>query len=304
LAFYIDSTIEPYTVTDTELYPVYDTSGELVDYIVDVPLKAGRTGVGYNIDPGTFIRVDFPGGMPFFSYAEHLVKSSGGKDVEGTEELIDRSQTAISVRNLINNRSCDAVLQENFPEILETLTIGMGEPEMVRDRRTEIASHISLHTGGYYDTYLELPMTTVEESGIVGGYFPRPDGIANIFRDPLLTYGDGTPGSGVPFTDPAINLETGDVIYILSGMLNAPRAFQILGVSDHELEVSAAMPFTEATDETGSTVQYSAGSVGPAFDNMYLQERQGTFNLQGRFFFQVILFRILNLLRLRILRRP
>jgi hypothetical protein len=267
LAFYIDSTIEPYTVTDTELYPVYDTSGELVDYIVDVPLKAGRTGIGYNIDPGTFIRVDFPGGMPFFSYAEHLVKSSGGKDVEGTEELIDRSQTAISVRNLINNRSCDAVLQENFPEILETLTIGMGEPEMVRDRRTEIASHISLHTGGYYDTYLELPMTTVEESGIVGGYFPRPDGIANIFRDPLLTYGDGTPGSGVPFTDPAINLETGDVIYILSGMLNAPRAFQILGVSDHELEVSAAMPFTEATDETGSTVQYSAGSVGPAFDN-------------------------------------
>jgi hypothetical protein len=267
LAFYIDAVTGPYTITDDLLYPVYDTDGERVDYIVDVPLKAGRTGEGYNVEPGTFIRVDFPGGMPFFTYAEHLSKSSGGLNVESTEELIERSQTAITVRNLINNRSCDTVLQQEFPEILETLTIGMGEPEMVRDRRTEIASHITLHTGGHYDTYLELPLTTVEDAGIVGGYFKRPDNVINVFRDPLLTYGDGTPFSGVPFTDPAIDLESGDVIYILDGMLGSPRAFTILNVTDHELEVSAATPFTEASDETGNTVLYSAGAIGPAFDD-------------------------------------
>lgn len=267
LAFYVDSLTDPFTITDDMLYPVYDTSGERVDYIVDVALKAGRTGVGYNIDPGTFIRVDFPGGMPFFTYAEHLSKSSGGKNTESTEELLDRAQTAITVRNLINNRSCDTVLQQEFPEILKTLTIGMGEPEMVRDRRTELASHITLHTGGHYDTYLELPLETVEDSGTVGGYFQRPDAVINIFRDPLLTYGDGTPGSGVPFTDPTINLESGDVIYILDGILGAPRAFTILSVSDHELEVSEAVPFTEASDETGNTVLYSAGAIGPAFDD-------------------------------------
>jgi len=267
LAFYIDATADPYVVTNDMLYPVYDTSGELVDYVVDVPLKAGRTGVGYNIDPGTFIRVDFPGGMQFFTYAEHLTQSSGGAGVESTEELLDRAQTTITVRNLINNRSCDTVLQQQFPEILETLTIGMGEPEMVRDRRTEIASHITLHTGGHYDTYLELPLETVEDSGTVGGYFARPDGVANIFRDPLLTYGDGTPGSAVPFTDPTINLESGDVIYILDGILGSPRAFTIVSVSDHELEVSSAVPFTEASDETGNTVLYSAGAIGPSFDD-------------------------------------
>lgn len=267
LAFYLDALTGPYIITDDQLYPVYDSSGERVDYIVDVPLKAGRTGQGYNIDPGTFIRADFPGGMPFFVYAEHLSKSSGGLNVESTEELIDRAQTAITVRNLVNNRSCDTVLQQEFPEILETLTVGMGEPEMVRDRRTEIASHITLHTGGHYDTYLELPLMTVEDSGVIGGYFQRADNVINIFRDPLLTYGNGIPGSAIPFTDPLINLETGDVIYILDGMLGAPRAFTILDVTDHELEVSAAVPFTEASDETGSIVLYSAGSIGPAFDN-------------------------------------
>lgn len=267
MAFYIDALTGPYTITDSQLYPVYGTDGERIDYIVDVPLKAARRGASYDVEPGTFIRVDFPGGMPFFTYAEHLSKSSGGKDVESTEELLARSQTAITVRNLINNRSCDTVLQQEFPEILETLSIGMGEPEMVRDRRTEIASHITLHTGGFYDTYLELPETTVEDSGIVGGYFRRPDNVINVFRDPLLTYGDGTPGSGVPFTDPTIDLESGDVIYILDGILGAPRAFTILSVSDHELEVSALVPFTEATDETGNTVLYSAGSLGPSFDN-------------------------------------
>jgi len=267
LAFYVDAEEGPYVITEEQLYPVYDTSGELVDYIVDVPLKAGRVGVGYNIDPGTFIRVDFPGGMPFFTYAEHLSQSSGGKDVESTEELVDRAQTAISVRNLINNRSCDVVLQQTFPEILETLTIGMGEVEMIRDRRTEIASHITLHTGGHYDTYVELPLTTVEDNGIVGGYFQRPDKVINVFRDPLLTYGTAVPGSGVPFTDPAIDLKEGDIINILDGMLGAPRAFTIVSVSDHELEVSAALPFTEASDETGNAIIYSAGSIGPSFDD-------------------------------------
>ncbi|RKY28643.1 MAG: hypothetical protein DRP83_00285 [Planctomycetota bacterium] len=267
LAFYIDALTGPFTITDDMLYPVYGTDGERIDYIVDVPLKSGRVGEGYNVDPGTFIRVDFPGGMPFFTYAEHLNRSSGGLNVEATDEIIDRAQTAITVRNLINNRSCDTVLQQEFPEILETLTIGMGEPEMVRDRRTEIASHISLHTGGHYDTYLELPMMTVEDAGVIGGYFQRPDNVINIFRDPLLTYGDGTPGSDTPFTDPTIDLKTGDVLYILDGMLGAPRAFTILSVTAHELEVSAAVPFTEASDETGNTVLYSAGAIGPAFDD-------------------------------------
>lgn len=265
LAFYLDTTSDPYTIPDTALYPVYSTSGDLVDYVADVPLRAGRLGEGYNIEPGTFIRADFPGGVPFFTYAENLSAASGGKGVESTSELITRAQTAITVRNLVNNRSCDTVLQQEFPELLDTLTIGMGEPEMVRDRRTEIASHIRLHTGGCYDTYLGLRLQTVEDTGVVGGYFPRADEVACVFRDPLLTYGTPVPGSGVPFTDPTIDLKVGDVIYILSGIPGAPRGFQLVSVSDHELEVSTAIPFTEATDESGSTLVYSAGAVGPTF---------------------------------------
>jgi hypothetical protein len=266
VAFYVDSDVDPYGIAEDQLYPVYDTTGELVDYIVDVPLKSSRIGTGYNINPGTFIRVEFPGGMPFFTYAEHLTQSSGGKDIESTEELLARAQTAITVRNLVNNRSCDTVLQQEFPEITNTLTIGMGETEMVRDKRTEIASHISLHTGGCYDTYVELPLQTVEDTGVVGGYFPRADGVSNIFRDPALTYGLGMV-LPLPFTSVVPAIKTGDVIHIISGILGAPIAFQILGVSDHELEVSTAIPFSEASDETGNTVTYCVGETGPTFDD-------------------------------------
>ena len=267
--FYIDTTTDPYVVSSNILLPVYDSKGVLIDYVVDVPMRAARTGTGYNIPPGKFVQVQVPGGLPYFSYAENTEASSGGLGAESTDALIERSNTAISVRNLINNRSCDATLQEQFPEIIGTLTIGMGEPEMIRDRRTEVAPHLELHMGGHYDTYVELPYTTVEENLIVGGFFPRPDSVVNIFRDPLLTYGTGVPGSEKPFT--SLGVQTGHILYIRNGLIGAPRGFQITKVTDHELEVSEHTYFPEASDEKlpiDNTVLYSIGWFSPGFEEI------------------------------------
>jgi hypothetical protein len=267
--FYIDAETDPYVIPESSFLPIFDSAGTLVDYVVDVPMLAARTGEGYNIEPGNFVRAQVPGGLPFFEYAENVETSSGGKNVESTDELIDRSETAISVRNLINNRSCDATLQEEFPEIIETLTVGMGEAEMIRDRRTEIARHIKLHTGGHYDTYIGLNLVTVEENLTIGGFFYRPDGIKNVFRDPLLTYGDGSPGSGQTFPD--LGVQPGHVLYLRSGTIGAPRGFQIVRVDDHELGVSEVTAFEEATDEKDAlenVVVYSIGWLGPDFEEI------------------------------------
>ncbi len=265
-----------YVIPEYELLPTYDTRGELVDYVADVPLIALDSGEGGNIDAGLFVRVDAPSGqLPFFSYAENTAPLSGGYGYETTEELVERAQTAITVRNLINNRSCDTVLQEEYPEITDTLTIGMGESEMVRDVKKEIASHIEIHTGGYYDTYIGLELATVSESGEIGGYFARPDNIIAVFRDPLLTYGDGTPGSGELFgTD--LGVAVGDVIFIRTGLAGGGMAFPIVEVKDHELHVSTATPFTEAYDETtpdataraASPLVYSIGHTSPNFEDI------------------------------------
>ncbi len=263
--FTVDSTVDPYVISEEQLFPVFNSDGTLADYVVDVPLVAARSGTGYNIDPGRFVRVQVPGGLPYFSYAENTEKSDGGQDIESSDEMIDRSDTAISVRNLINNRSCDATLQELFPAITETLTIGMGEVEQIRDRRSEVARHIQLHIGGHYDTYLTLPLVTVEENLTVGGYFVRPDNLTTIFRDPELTYDQGQTFKTV------LGVQPGHVLFIRSGIPGTPRGFIITAVDDHSIEVSVNTPFPEASDEAETNaVQYSIGWLSPGFEDIEL----------------------------------
>lgn len=268
LAFQIDSDVDPLVIPESSLFPVFDSRGILVDYIVEIGLKASSIGVGYNIEPGTFVKAQVAGGLPFLSYIENRERGSSGKDVESSEDLIARANTAISVRNLVNNRSCDVVLQEQFPEIKSTLTIGMGEPEMIRDLRTEIAPRLSIHTGGTYDTYVDLPLYQTEENGTIGGYFSRPDGIACVFRDPHLTQPVLGGDLGQPFTSFIPAITPGDILYLWDGVIDTPRGFQITRVSDHELEVSEFTPFPEASDELATNaVIYSVGNLSPGFDN-------------------------------------
>jgi hypothetical protein len=263
LVFYLDIVDGSLVIPSDSMRPVYDTKGRLIDYVADIPLKAARTGDSYNLSPGRFTRVESPSGIPYLSYVNHTVGSSDGTVVETTADLIERSQNVITVRNLINNRSIDTVLQNEFPDIWTTLTVGMGEPEMLRDKRLEVAEHIELHVGGHYDTYVEMPEGVKEENATIGRLFPRPDGKAMVFRDPQLTY-DGT---GKKFTD--LGIQPGHVLYIRSGIVGSPRGYTIHVVLDDELHVSEATPFTQASDElTTNAVEYSIGWLSPYFDNV------------------------------------
>jgi len=264
IRFVLDTPDANYVIPELQLFPTFDTSGTLQDYIVEVPLVAVNAGAGYNVDPGRFVQVDVPGGLPYFSYAENTEKAEGGTNIESTTGMIERAETAISVRNLINNRSCDVTLQEQFPAITETLTVGMGEPEQIRDRRAEIAKHIQLNTGGCYDTYISLPLAVVEENHTVGGYFVRPDNTAVVFRDPELTCDQGR-------TFTSLGVQAGHILHLRSGFAGLPRGFQIHSVSDHELEVSASTPFPLASDEEmTNAVAYSIGWLSPGYSEIEL----------------------------------
>lgn len=269
-AFYLDVTSSPFVISTTSLFPNFDSTGNLIDYVADVPLVAAAAGSGYVFAPGRFARIVSAGGnIPYLTYVDHKVASSSANNEEDSAALLARSQTAIAVRNLINNRSVDVSLKESFSDIQSTLTIGMGEPEMVRDLQTELGSHIRLHIGGKYDTFVELSNTTVEEFGLVGGYFPRADLIANVFRDPKMTIDEGYPFTAIPI------LQVGHIINIRSGILESPRAYQIVRIEDHELYVSEAMPFTEASDELDVSVEYSLGWFSPDFDQADLDPLPG-----------------------------
>lgn len=263
LAFYPDTTSDAIIITDNQLRPTYDTRGRLVDYIATIPIIAAKVGDLYSFDPGRFIRVEVQGGLPFFAYAEHQQPTAGGDSVETTSDFLTRAETAIAVRNLVNNRSIDAVLPEIVPEVSKQLTVGMGEPEMVRDLRTEIYPAIELHIGGHHDTYVDLPETQVEENGIVGALYSRPDGLVTAFRDPGLTHDI----AGADFV--SLGVQAGYILNIVSGIVGAPRGFPIVRVTADTLYVSENVPFDEASDELDTnSVLYSIGWLSPSFSEI------------------------------------
>lgn len=253
LLFVVDST-ETYFIPATDLVPVVDAANVVLEYQFRIPLVAVRTGVAYDVDPGQF--ADFDKFNPYITRIENLDKFSGGKAPETVEEILARAPTAIAVRNLINERSITAVLDENFAEIRGLFVAGMGAPEMQRDL-IELASHISIHVGGAADIYPLMDLAETTTTGAVGGFFTKPDGIVNIFRDPVrLTF----PGT----------VFAGDILRIYAGIPNAPREFKILENRTSELIVSERTPFPVATDELvpPGAAEYTIGRIAPAFNDL------------------------------------
>lgn len=243
VSFFLDtSTTDDLVVPASDLQPFIDTEGNTQYYIMTLRLVAARTGDAFNVSPAEW---QSPGTFsPYIQGASNVEKFSGGAAKETTSDLIIRANSAIAERSLINERSIAATLQERFGELNRLQVIGMGDPEMYRDLITEYAAELTMHAGGHYDVYVELPITQATFEGVLGGSFTRPDGIVNIFRDGTIT--DWT----------ATSVQVGDIIRIASGLPEAPKDFTIREVLPSELRVSEERPFSEVLDGTGSFADY------------------------------------------------
>lgn len=101
------------------------------EYYIDMDMIAEREGTSYNISSGSLLY--FQNFDPYFLRAEINYLKSESISTETNLEFIARSKTAISTRNLINVPSIDSNLTSEFNFITRLLTIGMGDPEMLRD---------------------------------------------------------------------------------------------------------------------------------------------------------------------------
>lgn len=262
LVYSVDST-ETFVVLDSDLNAIIDASGNVIEYQFTFPVVAIANGEQYNVDPGSFTKFDTFN--PFVTRIENLDKFSGGKGTETITEVLDRAPTAISVRNLINEKSIAATLHDNFSEIKGITVAGFGDPEMQRDVLTNVAGHLALHIGGATDVYLTLDTIDTVFTGVVGSSFKRPDGISNIFRD--LTIAD--PFDAASITYPQFPVQVGDVINITAGLPSVPRQFSIVEVHPSELITSERVPFPLATDETVTPfVSYTIGRSGFPFNDV------------------------------------
>ena len=125
------------------------------DYYVDVPIVAADFGTEYNTDENTITstETDILGAIRVTNPSE--VKD--GLSTETDQEFVDRAGNAITVRNLVNRRSVQTVLLNEFNFIKSIQEIGKADPEMLRDL-IEIITSLGpeeIHIGGHADLYIE-----------------------------------------------------------------------------------------------------------------------------------------------------
>ena len=278
LIFLLDNNGDDLFVPAEQLVAIFDSSGEVTDHIFPIPLIAELPGRDYEVEAGVF--ASFDSFNAYVTRMETLVKASGGEDVEASTDYIARAQNLITVRNLINARSVDATLREDYEDIKGITTIGMADSEMIRDRVLEEATGLELHVGGHMDMFLFNNTVETSFSAVVGARFTRPDGIINVFRDPV--YADYDPISnpgGHKFTqvDPVTTdlILPGMALRIRDGLPIQAHDYIIREVRDTELIVSERVPFPIATDETSTYVKWSIGHFAPDYEDVVAQKLNG-----------------------------
>jgi hypothetical protein len=102
------------------------------EWYVDVALVAEKSGSAYNLGEGSLLY--FGNFDPYFLRGEISYLSQSAADAETNSQFIARSQNAISTRNLINVPSVASNLQSAFNTLSRVHTVGMGDPDMIRDQ--------------------------------------------------------------------------------------------------------------------------------------------------------------------------
>jgi len=240
-------------IPKSELTPIIDADNTVLDYEFRIPLVAVTSGADYNIQPGLFSAFDRFN--PYITRIETTAEFSGGRGPETVEEVLARAPTVVAVRNLINSRSINATLEDNFDSIENILVIGMGDREMQRDIVPTIAPNLKFHVGGAVDIYLRTALVETSFTGAVGGAFARPNGVSTIFRDGSVSFAAVLPG---------------DIIRVTAGLPSVPAEFLVVENASSNLVVSSQSPFPIATDEGSppTTVNYVIGRIGPTYNDV------------------------------------
>lgn len=127
-------------------------------YTYSLTLQAVEKGIEGKAVQGIFS--DWQVNSPFLYRVEVLEDFGGGEDIEASGDLIVRSEKALTVKNLVTDNAIFTVLMENFAFLRNIVSIGMHEPEMIRDLITFSSgvTNTTLHRGSMIDIYGKFPI--------------------------------------------------------------------------------------------------------------------------------------------------
>lgn len=229
LGFVLDSSSGIFYRED-QLSPRISSTGEVLDYVLRVPVIAKGPGTQYEIPTGPFSRWD--NFSRFTILVENDAEFTGGRDAETAEEALARVPDAITVRDLNSKRAIRAALREAFTtELIDILVVGMGDPGMMRDLVDSGDQFMRLHAGGHMDVYVTTPLRQrqVFES-TVGGEFQDNQQAITIFKDTTVD-------------DFRTRTKPGDILRVFGAGVSEPSRYVIRTVERDFLRVSDAQPF-------------------------------------------------------------
>ena len=145
-------------ITAQDLQKNTDTSGS-VYYTYSLTLNAKDKGPTGRAVQGLFSSWEVS--SPFLYRVEALEDFSGGEDIETSEDLIVRSEKALTVKNLVTDNAIFTVLMGQFAFLKNVVSVGMHEPEMLRDLITITSGNteITIHRGSMIDIYCKFPIS-------------------------------------------------------------------------------------------------------------------------------------------------
>lgn len=135
-------------------------SGDL--FFFDVNVVAETEGAESEVAAGEIIEMQ-QGVLEGVAQVTNPAAMVGGAARETNEEAVDRAKFSITERSLVTNPGIQALLRDEFLDVIDFQTVGFGDPEMLRDRLTgtglifggeAIGDADDLPIGGKVDVYL------------------------------------------------------------------------------------------------------------------------------------------------------
>lgn len=186
-----------------------NTSNNQTEYYIDLPVIAG-TVADVSIPEGAVITVSYTD--IYFLRGTAASDFTPGTARESSDAFIERTQEAITTRELITRRAFNTVLPDMFPELSRMYVSGCGDPEMIRDFVT--FQTVTVHVGNMADIWVASRLVLAKEECVVhedstGTYIELSNSPASV-----LSIRDTAPDYLVPDSGKYIDLTTDAHAYL------------------------------------------------------------------------------------------
>lgn len=143
--------------TDRVLTKLQDEDGQS-RYGIIIEAVAEEMSASGNMDAGTTLTPLFH--IPSFVRAAAYSSFNNGVDPESNVSLANRVVQGITVPQLSSRSAMSAALKHMFPEVVDDSVVGLGDPEMIRDKNLPFP--VSL--GGKADWYVKTSAGIIEQT--------------------------------------------------------------------------------------------------------------------------------------------